>query len=654
MVAANPSTVWAQLAGLVGAPGSIVFLGLDGATPVIDPGNFYWDQAAYKLYLGFGYTGTVTRYGAIEDATLINEGPLDSYVNNADVTATNVAGMSGSSSRGTATAPVLNQTGDWIARYSGKAFTDSIFQEIGAIDFYAVGADASDLGGGIFISTKSNSGTMQPAMFIGADQSLTLYGALIIAAFSVIDANFTIQNSVDATKKIKFDVSSVTTGTTRAYFVPDADGTLAILEKTQTWTVDQTFNADIKMGASNIYETEGSAIASAATCNIWTSSDGNTRHVTGAVAISSFGTAPQIGCWMKLIFDSNPLLTNSANLILPTNANLTMAAGDVMFVYADTTTIMRCVLFRADGTAIAGSPFSGGTITSPLVASATSIIEAEGADVASAATTNIWANDGNTLHITGTTTITSLGSASQAGSWKKIIFDGALTLTHSANLNLPGSANITTAAGDFAFVYADTTTQLDVLYFKKDGTPVVNSGASNLVYISKVTASASATVSFINSLAALSGTYDEFWLMCTGVVMGTDNTGVLIQVSTDGATLITTASYDYANLAWGTGGTQSGGAAGATSMLMGAGSQFGSGSTFNWNGCIKFFNPGSAALYKQTQHDISSVRTTASTTSRQSGSGTYNAATAITGFVLTPTSGNFASGVFALFGIKKS
>ena len=102
-----------------------------------------------------------------------------------------------------------------------------------------------------------------------------------------------------------------------------------------------------------------------------------------------------------------------------------------------------------------------------------SIIEAEGAAVASAATTEIWATDGSTRHITGTATITSLGTATQAGQWQKIIFDDALVLTHGANLNLPGSANITTAADDFAWVYADTTTQHDVLYFPKTGKAVV-------------------------------------------------------------------------------------------------------------------------------------------------------------------------------------
>jgi hypothetical protein len=95
--------------------------------------------------------------------------------------------------------------------------------------------------------------------------------------------------------------------------------------------------------------------------------------------------------------------------------------------------------------------------------------ESEGSAVASAATTDIWATDGNTIHVTGTATITGVGTAPRVGAWRKVIFDGALVLTHGANLNLPGSANITTAAGDVAFVYADTTTQFDVLHFKASG-----------------------------------------------------------------------------------------------------------------------------------------------------------------------------------------
>lgn len=109
------------------------------------------------------------------------------------------------------------------------------------------------------------------------------------------------------------------------------------------------------------------------------------------------------------------------------------------------------------------------------------IVEAEGAAVASAASCNIWATDGNTCHITGTTQIDDFATAPQAGAWKKVVFDDALILNQSANLNLNGGgADITTEAGDMAFVYADTTTQMDVFVVRKSGrevappTPVIS------------------------------------------------------------------------------------------------------------------------------------------------------------------------------------
>jgi len=101
------------------------------------------------------------------------------------------------------------------------------------------------------------------------------------------------------------------------------------------------------------------------------------------------------------------------------------------------------------------------------------INESEGAPVASATTTEIFGgDDGNTLHITGTTTITDFTDASSVGQWRKIIFDGILTLTHGSGITLQGGANITTAAGDFGFVYADAVDAFRVVYFKADGTAV--------------------------------------------------------------------------------------------------------------------------------------------------------------------------------------
>ena len=72
-------------------------------------------------------------------------------------------------------------------------------------------------------------------------------------------------------------------------------------------------------------------------------------------------------------------------------------------------------------------------------------------NLASAATTDIGAQNSVFLNITGTTTITSFGTNYNGPRY--IRFDGALTLTHNATtLILPGAANITTAAGDSAIV----------------------------------------------------------------------------------------------------------------------------------------------------------------------------------------------------------
>lgn len=57
----------------------------------------------------------------------------------------------------------------------------------------------------------------------------------------------------------------------------------------------------------------------------------------------------------------------------------------------------------------------------------------------------------NTISVTGTTTITSLGASGASGINRRLVFTTALQITHNAtSLILPGGTNITTAAGDVA------------------------------------------------------------------------------------------------------------------------------------------------------------------------------------------------------------
>ena len=80
------------------------------------------------------------------------------------------------------------------------------------------------------------------------------------------------------------------------------------------------------------------------------------------------------------------------------------------------------------------------------------LVQTKGSDIASATSLTL-GKDGNLFDVTGTTTITSIGTQG-IGSLITLQFDGALTFTHHAtDLILPGGANITTAAGDIATLY---------------------------------------------------------------------------------------------------------------------------------------------------------------------------------------------------------
>ena len=97
----------------------------------------------------------------------------------------------------------------------------------------------------------------------------------------------------------------------------------------------------------------------------------------------------------------------------------------------------------------------------------------QGSNIASAGTISI--GEGGYFHITGTTGITDIDFATdKTGRRAILIFDGALTLTHSGTtLILPGAANITTAAGDMAeFVSEGSDAVRCTQYWKAAAPPV--------------------------------------------------------------------------------------------------------------------------------------------------------------------------------------
>lgn len=76
------------------------------------------------------------------------------------------------------------------------------------------------------------------------------------------------------------------------------------------------------------------------------------------------------------------------------------------------------------------------------------INESQGANIASSSTINLDASTGNYVHVTGVTTINAI--TLEQGAERTIVFDGALTLTHSSSVIIPFGNSIITSPGDVA------------------------------------------------------------------------------------------------------------------------------------------------------------------------------------------------------------
>ena len=98
---------------------------------------------------------------------------------------------------------------------------------------------------------------------------------------------------------------------------------------------------------------------------------------------------------------------------------------------------------------------------------------AQGADIASAATVNLTTATGNSVHITGTTTITAITLAQ--GAQRDVTFDGILTLTQGASLLLPPGASIITAAGDTASFVGEAASVVRCTSYTRAAAPALGS-----------------------------------------------------------------------------------------------------------------------------------------------------------------------------------
>lgn len=237
----------------------------------------------------------------------------------------------------------------------------------------------------------------------------------------------------------------------------------------------ETAETNAETAASNAATSEtnaaASAVAAAASAAKLTGT--STSSVAIATGSKSFTTQSgkffDVGNWLLITSDADPTNFMHGQVTAYSGTSLTVNVTNVggSGTHADWT-------IRVSGTRGATGPaIDFSNITETIVMNAKAINEAKGSDIASATTTDIGAATGNFVDVTGTTTITGLGTV-QAGVRRVVRFTGILTLTHHAtSLILPTGANITTAAGDTAeFFSLGSGNWVCASYQRKSGQPL--------------------------------------------------------------------------------------------------------------------------------------------------------------------------------------
>lgn len=266
----------------------------------------------------------------------------------------------------------------------------------------------------------------------------------------------------------------------------------------------------------------------------------------------------------------------------------------------------------------------------------------KGSDVASAGTISL--GEGGFFHITGTTTITDIDFATAKngrGAWLE--FDGILTLTHNATtLNLPGGANITTAAGDRAYVVQDNADNVHVMVYVR----AAASATGGLEYVATQAASASATILFDSSTSVTFAADYDYIIKCTSVKPSADGQ-IQLQFGTGGTPTYQTATYTTVVL------TANASAAGVatnsiTSAVLVSPATIGGASAGEYYSAEIIIDEPAANDYHAVTSKGTSSANDGSMQTFQCG-GRRTAQEVVTGIRLQPSTGSFTTGTFTLY-----
>lgn len=246
--------------------------------------------------------------------------------------------------------------------------------------------------------------------------------------------------------------SSNLTTTLANYVLKNGENGTLTLGSNDTSSVNIETNNTNRLSISGTGNVTVSAPTSGVALTINPLAGSNALTTSGNIASSTFSSTVATG--------TAPMVVNSTTKVA--NLNADQLNG---YTWSTTNTISSIVARDSSGNFIAGTitaTLTGNASTASTLQTARAIngisfngssdinIEDKlGTSIASASSITIGTSGyGDTVHITGTTTISSLGISAN-GTRRILVFDGALTMTYNAtSLILPGSLNINVSAGD--------------------------------------------------------------------------------------------------------------------------------------------------------------------------------------------------------------
>jgi hypothetical protein len=162
-------------------------------------------------------------------------------------------------------------------------------------------------------------GTMVPSDVNNALREVMAHLADMNAGTAAIQDTFTLSDPADDTKQVRLDAVGITTGNTRVLTAPDADVTIAGLEKAQEFTKTQNFNATTLTDAASISWDASANQVTSVTVTASRAMDAPTNMVDGAVYVITViqdGTGGYTMSWntvFKFAGAVAPVVTATAN-----------------------------------------------------------------------------------------------------------------------------------------------------------------------------------------------------------------------------------------------------------------------------------------------------------------------------------------------------